>query len=484
MLRRLLIRISITMTRRLYLWVVGLLIVGSVVSSAGATDTLTDEMTANSRIDVVAHLARSDMETRLRELIADWTAGDPKSVVERSSLKGFGEVVSTVTYRPRSEDVRLTADAQKNTVTVSLPIDINSRHRIDGTAGAVIESRGCGRGRFILKARYKMRIEQSRFEVSEQRVWMSDGGYDCVIGARGAARLITDGIRLLKRDAVTEVNVTDKLRSAVKEKARDLTARASDQLAAWLMDHEHMRQLAARPVVFGGAIALGLDFTGFTPIRVGIDTDDFVLEGELRGQPRIHFGSDWPQIDSPLSDATSSNSEVKDFSLSLKALFPRDSALLPAVAYDQPGRHPNSLFRIRAIPGRDDLVVLQHKSKSDVENLIWLSGTGTMPEREPVVFQRPMRDVFRELVCWLNREDLWRDVSGINRLRQRVREVRSALSKFEQETRLPLDQRGELVFSELSVDLRRAWVTEQAIWADIVLRGKARLEIRYAIRSI
>ena len=51
------------------------------------------------------------------------------------------------------------------------------------------------------------------------------------------------------------------------------------------------------------------------------------------------------------------------------------------------------------------------------------------------------------------------------------------VSFVEGDTELALGGADRLRFRDLRVDLIRAWVTPEAIWADIVLRGDANLEI-------
>lgn len=435
--------------------------------------------TAASQFEVVLRLSQGDMEHRLRELAETWIGPEkPLPVVKRTPLKRFGEVVSTVPYQIKPKGLQVASNASRPSLTVSLPIDINSSHRIDGMAGAVIESRGCGAGEFILKARYAMDVVSGRLVLNEQRTWVDDGGHECVIGVRGPAKWVTDGIKLIKPDLRTEVDVTAKMRSGVLAQARPALDHARTQLVAWLADADRVRQLAAAPVSFARAVMLGLESTIFVPSDIGIEGDDLVLRGDVGGYPRIHFGVDWPE-------ATPVSGDIADadgFKLPLKALFPRDRALLPEPDTTKvSGWSGGSAFRLKAIPGRNDLVALQHNHDERVENLIWLSGDTGFPENDPMAFDKPMRDVFRELVCWLNRKEMWRGVTGIDALRKRVVDVRATLARFERETRLPLDGRGELFFRDMRVDLRRVWVTDQAIWADLVLHGRARLEMRYEI---
>ncbi len=431
-----------------------------------------------NRIEVVLRLSRGDMEHRLRGLAETWIGPKkPLPVIKRTPLKTFGEVVSTVPYRIKPKGLQLASNASQSSLTVSLPIDINSSHRIEGMAGAVIGSRGCGAGEFVLKARYVMDVVSDRLVLNEQRTWVDDGGHECVIDVRGPAKWVTDGIRLIKPDLRTEVDVTSKMRAGVLAQAGPALDQARMQLVAWLGDSDRVRRLAAAPVSFGRAVKLGLDSAVFVPVDIGVAGDDWVLRGSLGGYPRIRFGSDWPAVTPAWADTAA----VDGFKLPLKALFPRDRALLPESDTTKGSGWSGSAFRLKAIPGREDLVALQHNHDGRVENLIWLSGETGFPENDPMAFDKPMRDVFRELVCWLSRREMWRGVTGIDALRERVIDVRSTLARFERETRLPLDGRGELFFRDLRVDLRRVWVTDQAIWADLVLQGRARLDMRYEL---
>jgi hypothetical protein len=159
----------------------------------------------------------------------------------------------------------------------------------------------------------------------------------------------------------------------------------------------------------------------------------------------------------------------------LKALFPRDPKLEPPEAAGQTWH--GSGFGVRPVPNRPEIAVIQQRAESGAENLIWLSGSDVVPTGRAVEFQRPMVNVLDELACWLDDPGRWRGIGGIDGLKEEVERFRNVLRRFEKPTRLELGEAGSLIFERLRVDLLRAWVTPQAIWADVVLRGDATLDV-------
>jgi hypothetical protein len=89
-----------------------------------------------------------------------------------------------------------------------------------------------------------------------------------------------------------------------------------------------------------------------------------------------------------------------------------------------------------------------------------------------------MRDVLRQMLEWLADEELWVDVDGISELRGEIAAFERLLEQFQQETQLPLDERGSLRFHSLRVDLQSLWVTNEAILGDVVLNGEADLDLK------
>jgi hypothetical protein len=184
----------------------------------------------------------------------------------------------------------------------------------------------------------------------------------------------------------------------------------------------------------------------------------------------MHFGDDWPTASPPPED-----SEGKPgIRLPLKALFPRADAF-GRLADDPPwGQHS---FRVIGVQARPGIVAVQHRDGEVVENLLWLTGSTERPGGKMIPFERPMANVLDELQCWLDDPERWQGIDGIAALKDEVAEFQRLLARFEAPTTLDLEERGVLTFQDLKIDLLRAWVTPEAIWAEIVLRGDATLEV-------
>ena len=83
--------------------------------------------------------------------------------------------------------------------------------------------------------------------------------------------------------------------------------------------------------------------------------------------------------------------------------------------------------------------------------------------------------------AWLDDRELWKGVAGIDRLKSEVAAFRRLLALFQQDTQIPIDTRGTLDFSALQLDLKSLWLTDEAIVADVLLSGHAKLDLTIAL---
>lgn len=160
------------------------------------------------------------------------------------------------------------------------------------------------------------------------------------------------------------------------------------------------------------------------------------------------------------------------FRMPAMAFFPRCTAFLPQSSpHEQfPG------FHLAPVPDRPNMAVVQHVAGQQADNLIWLSGSDYQPPGKPIVFEQAMSCVLDEVVDWLSEmegTEASREFAALNR---KVVRFRDLLRRFEADTPLRLSEDGMLRFSGLRIDMRRAWVSRQAIWAELDLVGTATID--------
>lgn len=138
-------------------------------------------------------------------------------------------------------------------------------------------------------------------------------------------------------------------------------------------------------------------------------------------------------------------------------------------------------FRLAPVPGRTDLSILQDCKALPAKNIIWLSGQRAAPRGDAYAFEKPIDDVLDQVDAWLDDRELWKGVAGIDRLKSEVAAFRRLLALFQQDTQIPIDTRGTLDFSALQLDLKSLWLTDEAIVADVLLSGHAKLDLTIAL---
>jgi hypothetical protein len=442
------------------------------------------ELGVKARVPLVRlrEKALKALEGGEREMSGSETVETPFTIGQVS----LGRVVTRVEYELRPADIRMSRTGNGKGVLVRTPVHIDADHKIEGPADLALTRSGCGAKTFFLDARF-------RLDVVKRQVVMSDGlsvdsgDYHCSVGLEGGLEkavqvvdVVRQGIarfgdKITKRKTVVEPvdtsrDITDDIRSRILAGAGRQLEGFRPMLEAALVDSRAMHALAAKPAVFGNALALGIDPVRFMPSAISVTDGDVEVSGVLRGRPRMHFGDDWPTASPPPED-----SEGKPgIRLPLKALFPRADAF-GRLADDPPwGQHS---FRVIGVQARPGIVAVQHRDGEVVENLLWLTGSTERPGGKMIPFERPMANVLDELQCWLDDPERWQGIDGIAALKDEVAEFQRLLARFEAPTTLDLEERGVLTFQDLKIDLLRAWVTPEAIWAEIVLRGDATLEV-------
>lgn len=398
----------------------------------------------------------------------------------------LGKVVTSVGYELLPAEIRVSRMKDRTGVLVRTPVLIDADHVIDGTVDLALTTSGCGAKAFYLDARFSL-------DIVEHQVMMTDGlsvdsgDYHCSVGLEGGLEKavgVVDGVRraiawaedkVRPRKRVVEPidtsrDITNDIRSRILARAGGQLDAFKPMLEAALVDSRAMHALAAKPAVFGDALALGIDPVRFMPSAISVTDGDVEVSGVMRGRPRIHFGDDWPTASPPPGDSEAQ----PGIRLPLKALFPRADAFA-RLADDLPWGQQS--FRVMGVRDRAGIVAVQHRDGDLVENLLWLTGSAERPGGNEIAFDRPMANVLDELQCWLDDPERWQGIDGIAALKAEVAAFQRLLARFEEPTTLDLDERGVLTFQDLKIDLLRAWVTPEAIWAEIVLRSDATLEV-------
>ena len=416
-----------------------------------------------SRIAVNARLPLAQLEARLRTELAAVVDQRVQTRSRSLDLGALGKVGAVVRYRVDVSGLELDA-LPSGRLRVRVPVTVWAEPDNERLGKLGARSRGCGRSEFRVDLRLAPRVAEGQLRFDHEGVAVDRRGYRCVMGPNAAGKVLTLG-------QAKDVDVAAQITAEIRRAAGGRLGKAAAGLDALLGFDRRIEALSRRPVLFGGALALGIDFERFALTAARAEAEQLVIDGVLEGWPRLGFGAELVGSEVARQGAAPEHG----FALPLVLLFPTDASLLP-LAHDG-GRWPVGDFRLRAVPGRADLAVLQRRAADGADNVIWLSGGGFRPSREPLHFGQPMTGVLDEILAWLDDPTLWRDVPGVPALRAEVGAFRGVVERLQGDTSLPLDERGELIFSRLRLDLVSVWVTDEAIWADAVLRGDAELAL-------
>ncbi|MDJ0739979.1 MAG: hypothetical protein QNJ91_09695 [Gammaproteobacteria bacterium] len=468
-------------------------------------------MPAVSRIDFTAVVPLAAVQRHMRNATIAAVRRSPPQPLSESQ----GDVKVTVT--PTVDAAGLDVDGLRNgSLRVTLPVRFRVDASITGIAQHLVNKVGCRRLTFRVSAVLAPRISQAgSLDYVVGSVDNDNKGYPCRIESnaladvgKGIGETFGSGFGILRKPdyskAVRE-DISARIQRGLRDTARRMLSARLGDIATLLPDANAVGRLLQRPAMFGRAISLGIDaprlrVTGVSTVgcdaatigrafAFGVDAPrprgtgvpavacDYRVSGTLDGRPRLVFGDTW-EVRGDSADIPAA--VAPGFRLPARLMFPTDSALLPD-ASPQVVSGCVGGFRLRRVPARADLAVLQRCEASDLGNVIWLSGADSPPAGRVHTFERSMANVLQDVVDWLADPALWAGVDGAAALHREVAAMHRRLLAFQQDTRLPVDDRGAIHFSALSIDLRRVWVTDEAILADVVLNGNARLDMRVAL---
>ena len=452
----------------------GLLLLCSVAllmpaMAKGGNSTSSASRLPVSQITITGKVATAGIEEKLRRSLATLVPSTWRKTQRKLDLGVLGSVGAVIHYQPKASRLRFSADA-KGGLRIDVPISVRPEPNSSGLASLGVKTEGCGERDFVLSVRFTPKISGNSLTFSQKAPAANSGDYRCVIGPNTAGKIFTLG-------KVRSVDVASQIRAEIESRAKVLFTGAADQINGLLADDGKLGQMARLPVEFGSGIRLGIAFEGFRPLRLRGDGKQLQLDGVLSGRPWLDFG----QKPAEAADPADVPAAGQGFHLPAVLLFPTATALLPTVESQQVSASKEGTFSLRPVPGRDDLVVLQRSGKDGRENVIWLSSVIGGSGQKQLRFEQPMTGVLDQILAWLNEPELWRDVPGVVELKIEVAAFRRLVEQFQQETSLPLDDRGMLHFSRLSLDLISVRVSKEAIWADVVLRGQARLDIAWPL---
>lgn len=441
-----------------------------------------------SQIDVTLALSIGEMQKKLRAAAAGAPGVQSKTYKERKS----GGVGADVTATPNLGALSLTADA-KGTFTLRVPIAITVKAVRPGATALAVDVVGCGPTSFNVSVAFDPIIsDDGRLAFGLGPVTADNARYVCRIKTnavgdvheavknRGVFGVLGDVITWKGIPVAADVDVTQAIRARMQAVGSDLAGARIEQINRLLPDDRQLQRMIQRPAVFGKAVTLGIDRAALRVRRVAAKGDVYQLIGVLQGRPRLLFVDRWSPDTSDVPDAATVDA-VDGFRLPATLLFPTSDTLVPDPTLQNASGWLGS-FRLHPVPNKPDLAVLQRRSGEGAKNVVWLSGG--QHQQAPVktrTFDRPMDNVLQEIFDWLNDPQLWQGVEGVAEMKREVLVFKRLLENFQAETRVPLDGRGSLRFYELVVNLRSLWVTDEAILADVVLHGRARLDLNVAL---
>lgn len=437
-----------------------------------------------SQVEVTATLSIAGIQQLLRAAAAD--SGIRPHKISKRKKAGVGVDLSAA---PRLKELTVEAD-RNGTLTLAVPIDVTVTPVRPGKTVHAVDVSGCRPTTFTISLPLVPNIaKDGRLTFRLGRVTTDNRGYKCrmttnAVGDLGSA-VETRGVLGVIGDVVTwkgipkaaDVDVAQLIRAGIVEIGTALAAARIDQINGLLPGEAQLRRLIEQPAVFGDAVTLGIDRPALRVLSVAAEGDAYRLMAALQGRPRLLFVDEWTADASAAGDVTAADG----FRLPATLLFPTDTDLLPDPMSNAASGWLGA-FRLRPVPAKTDLAVLQRRDPDGVKNVVWLSGgQHDWADDRRRVFDQPMSNVLQRVVCWLSDPELWRDVDGVSELKGEVLAFKRLLERFEEETRIPLGARGSLHFHDLRVDLRSLLVTDEAILADVILHGRARLDMHVSL---
>jgi len=427
----------------------------SATASAMTDLALPGRSATLSQIEFNATLSINAIRTKLRQsAAAAFRKSPPKPVSgERDGVR------VTVTPKVLANGLDLSGSSN-GTLVVSVPISIALKIEKKGLAHSV-GVKGCDDTTFNVSATFDPQITSTsglRFTLGD--VELDNAAYNCSLHV------------IVKVD-----DVDTRIREKLKELGRTAFETTLDEFNSLLPKDAELLGMLRKPAGFGGAVMLGIDAPRLRIKHVAFKGDVYRISGVVEGRPRLLFGDDGWVAQKANPDELAANA---GFRLPARLLFPTDPMLLPDSSAHKASGCLGS-FRLHPVPGRRDLAVLQRCGPNVGSNVIWLSGANEAPPPEVRVFNRSMTKVLNEIVTWLDDQSLWSGVEGIPRLRREVNAFRRLLDVFQEETAIPVDTRGSVHFFDLNMDLIGVWVNDEAIIANVMLTGKARLNIALSL---
>jgi len=445
-------RYAVSMKRKWSL--VAVLLLGFALVPAQAGAVIAKDSTALSQVDFDATVSIKGIRNKLRQSAA---AAFQKSPPEPVSVERDGvRVTVTPTVLAQRLGVSARPDGKLNvSVPIKISVDVEKSFWT-----ATVGVKGCEPKTFTVSARFDPRIEPTgglSFTLGD--VWVRPAEYLC--GLYWIVELENVATKIQRRlEALGQ--------TAFKSRLREFNA--------LLPKRAELLAMLKQPAVFGGAVTLGFDAPRLQITRLTSKGDVYRISGVVEGHPRLLFGDGWAADESGAGDSVAH----AGFRLPARLLFPTDATLLPDVS---PHKASGCLgaFRLHPVPDRRDLAILQRCGTDPVSNVIWLSGANEAPPPHVRMFNRSMTDVLTEIVTWLDDESLWRGVGDAVALRQKVQEFHELLDLFQKKTTIPVDTRGDVHFYDLNMDLIGVWVNSEAILADVMLTGKARIDVKLSL---
>ncbi len=443
-----------------------------------AAEPLASTELALSQIDFRATLSLGTLQEKLRRATAQAIGKSPPPA------KTYGPKTVRVKVTPSVVPNRLKVTGRANgAIRISVPIRVRVDTAVTGGAELAVYADGCKATTFTLSADFVPSVTpEGTLSYRLGSVSNNNRRYRCSIVSNSAAdagkhigEFFASGFGLGRRpeySKVADVDVSARIQAGLKAFGRDALRARADEFNALLPDEDDLRALLREPAMFGNALTLGIHAPKLRITQVAAKGDQYRVTGVLEGRPRLVFGDTWvkaPALPEQPADA--------GFHLPARLLFPTDPRLLP----DPSSRQVSGCvggFKLSSVPGSRDLAVLQRCEAGVNGNVVWLSGAREPPTGKVHVYDRSMSNVLDEIVDWLGDPSLWKGVEGAAKLHQQMRLLRRRLDLFQAGTEIPVDTRGRLHFDSLSVDLDRVWVSEEAILADVILNGRARLDIR------
>jgi hypothetical protein len=364
-----------------------------------------------------------------------------------------GWVEYQVRWRPDPQGLRLASDGSDRLV-LSVPVDLRPRIVLRGVGNEGYRQEGCGpfAARVTVPLALAGGTADPRLVPRPAGARIETPGYRCVFHRTVAGTLSSPLVGLLAgRGLPPKVDVVPIFRARVAAAASGALRSAAGRWEALLGGDalaERLRGLAAAPFTPVPNLALGLDLQRVRVHRLAAAADRLVLDATLQGWPRVAFGTAAPGP-------------------------PRPTVGEPPAA---------TAFWLGAVAGRGDLAVLRRRTGPGAEDVIWLGGGHGGSPGDGRHFPVPLRAVLDQIAGWLDDPDLWGEGRApAAELRAEVDRFRRVVAHFETPRSLPLGAEADLELGSLRLDLARVWLDADAIRADFVLRGRARVRMRLPV---